>query len=465
MTTTETLQQVLSWIDEHLEESVTRLEDFLRIPSVGTDPAHDEDTRKAAEFAGSLLSELDMKARVHPTTGQPMVVAHDDGPGTGPRILYYGHYDVQPADPLELWDSPPFEPARVEGAEGPMIVARGSADDKGQLMMFIEAFRAWKAVTGSIPVPVCVLLEGEEESGSDSLEPFLHEHTDELASEVCVISDTGMWDADTPAITTRLRGIVYLQATLHGPSHDLHSGVYGGAVINPINALTRIVSQLHDDDGRIQIEGFYDDVEVDEQLLKEWGQLNFDEAGFLDTAGLKSSTGEAGRSILERVWSRPTCDLNGIWGGYTGPGAKTVIAAEASCKISCRMVPNQDPRKVMDSLKSFLEARTPKGCRWSFEEHGCNPGICVPTDSPWLTTARNAMGQVFQNETVLIGTGGSLPIVGSFQEILGVDSLLVGFGLDSDRVHSPNENFSIARYRHGIRSHAAMIEAFGQMQL
>ncbi|MDG2423619.1 MAG: M20/M25/M40 family metallo-hydrolase [Phycisphaerales bacterium] len=458
-----TLQDVLNWIDEHLEESLERVEDFLRIPSVGTDPAHDEDTRRAAIFAGDLLSDIGMDSTVHTTPGQPMVVAHDDGPGDGPHILYYGHYDVQPADPLELWDSPPFEPVRVDGDEGPKIVARGAADDKGQLMMFIEAFRAWKAVTGSLPAPVRILLEGEEESGSDSLEPFLHEHSNELESAVCVISDTGMWTPDTPAITTRLRGIIYLQATLHGPSHDLHSGAYGGAVINPINALTRIVSQLHDDQGRIQIDGFYDDVAVDEALLAEWKDLNFDEAGFLATAGLKSSTGEASHSTLERVWARPSCDINGIWAGYTGPGAKTVIAAEASCKISCRMVPGQNPRTIMDALKAFLEARTPEGCRWKFEEHGCNPGICVATDSPWLQSARQAMNQVFDNDAVLIGCGGSLPIVGSFQSILGIDSLLVGFGLDSDRVHSPNEEFSVARFRHGVRSHAAMVEAFGSL--
>lgn len=459
----QTLENVLNWIDDHLEESLERVEAFLRIPSVGTDPAHDDDTRRAARFAGDLLDELGMDATVHSTNGQPMVVAHDDGPGNGPHILYYGHYDVQPADPLELWDSPPFEPVRVEGEEGPMIVARGAADDKGQLMMFIEAFRAWKAVTGALPAPIRILLEGEEESGSASLEPFLNEHANELKASVCVISDTGMWTPDTPAITTRLRGIVYLQATLHGPSHDLHSGVYGGAVVNPINALTQILAQLHDDEGRVQIDGFYNDVAVDESLLAEWQDLNFDESGFLATAGLTNSTGEASQSVLERVWSRPTCDLNGIWAGYTGPGAKTVIPAEASCKISCRMVPDQDPRKIMDALKAFLEARTPAGCRWEFEEHGCNPGICVPTDSPWLQTARNAMNQVFENDAVLIGCGGSLPIVGSFQSILGIDSLLVGFGLDGDRVHSPNEHFSVARFRHGVRSHAAMVQAFGDM--
>ncbi|MBG85129.1 MAG: hypothetical protein CMJ40_11370 [Phycisphaerae bacterium] len=458
------LENVLTWIDEHLEESLARVEDFLRIPSVGTDPAHDADTRRAAEFAGELLREIDMDAKVHDTPGQPMVTASDPGPGDGSRILYYGHYDVQPADPLELWDSPPFEPVRIETEEGPTIVARGSADDKGQLMTFIEAFRAWKAVTGELPTPVHVLLEGEEESGSDSLEPFLEEHAASLASEVCVISDTGMWDAETPAITTRLRGIVYLQATLHGPTHDLHSGMYGGAVINPINALTRITGQLHDDDGQVQIEDFYENVDVDEKLLAEWRALDFNESEFLATAGLEHSLGESGHSVLERVWARPTCDLNGIWSGYTGPGAKTVIPAEASCKISCRTVPGQNPRKVMDSLKKFLEDRTPTGCRWSFEEYGCNPGICIPTESPWLVSARQALNTVFDNESVLVGCGGSLPIVGSFQSILGVDSLLVGFGLDTDRVHSPNEQFSIARFRHGVRSHAAMIEAFASAQ-
>jgi acetylornithine deacetylase/succinyl-diaminopimelate desuccinylase-like protein len=331
-------------------------------------------------------------------------------------------------------------------------------------MMFIEAFRAWKAVTGCLPTPIRVLLEGEEESGSESLEPFLESHKDELASAVCVISDTGMWNADTPAITTRLRGMVYLQATLQGPSHDLHSGVYGGAVVNPINALCRVLSQLHDKEGRVQIEGFYDDVEVDQTLIDEWAALDFDAPAFLATAGLDASTGESGRSVLERVWSRPTCDINGIWGGYIGPGAKTVIAAEASCKISCRLVPHQDPHRIARALQQFLQDRTPPGCRWSFEDHGCNPGICVPTDSLWIAAARQGLDRVFENDSVLIGCGGSLPIVGAFQSILGIDSLLVGFGLDSDRVHSPNENFSVARFRHGIRSHAAMLETLSHVR-
>ena len=234
--------------------------------------------------------------------------------------------------------------------------------------------------------------------------------------------------------------------------------------MNPLNALSRIVSALHDDQGRVQIKGFYDGVEDDTALLAEWSALDFDESAFLASAGLQTTQGEAERSLLERIWSRPTCDLNGLWGGYTGPGAKTVIPADASCKVSCRLVPGQDPQRIMDALKAFFTERTPEGGRWSFEEHGCNPGLCVATDSPWISSARQSMNPLFEQEAVLVGSGGSLPIVGSFQDILGVDSLLVGFSLETDRIHSPNEQFAIERFRCGIRAHAAMIEAFANVQ-
>ena len=314
-------------------------------------------------------------------------------------------------------------------------------------------------------VKVTVLLEGEEESGSPSLDPFLETHANELAADVCLISDTGMWDIDTPAITYTLRGLVYAEVTLAGPSHDLHSGMYGGAVVNPANELLRILSALKDDRGIVQIPGFYDDVrELAEAEASQWAALGFDEAAFLAGAGLKTPTGEAGRSTLARIWSRPTCDINGIWAGYTGDGAKTVIPAQASAKLSFRLVSDQDPSKVFEGLESFLTERTPPDCRWQITSHGASPAVRVPTDSAYLAAACRGLESVFDRTPVLMGCGGSIPVVGSIQRILGFDSLLVGFGLDDDRVHSPNEKFELKCFRMGMKSHAAILSELAHLQ-
>lgn len=454
-------------IDADFDGAVKRLCDLLRIPSISTDPAYKAETRKAAEWCSNQLKEIGFKSSVRDTTGHPMVVAHlspQDGAGMSsgvPHILYYGHYDVQPPDPLELWESKPFDPAIVNGPHGKRVVARGAVDDKGQVMTFIEAFRAWMKVHKTLPVNVTVLLEGEEESGSPSLNPFLKANKDELAADVCVVSDTGMWNINTPAITYMLRGLVYIEATLHGPSHDLHSGMYGGTLVNPINALCSVIAQLHDNDRRVQIPGFYDDVEeLSEREAKMWKNLGFDEKQFLGGAGVQTPYGEKGRSTLERMWSRPTCDVNGIFGGYTGKGAKTVIGSHATAKISCRLVPSQDPRKVYDGLVKFLNDRTPPDCRWEIHQHGMSPAIRVPTESKWLEAAMRALKKAFNKPPVLLGCGGSIPLVGSVQRILGFDSLLVGFGLEDDRVHSPNEKFELKCFEMGIKSHATMLAEF-----
>jgi acetylornithine deacetylase/succinyl-diaminopimelate desuccinylase-like protein len=333
------------------------------------------------------------------------------------------------------------------------------------VMTFIEALRAWQAVHGALPVRVTVFLEGEEESSSKSLEPFLLANREELRADVCVISDTGMIDVDKPAITYMLRGLAYAEVTLHGPSHDLHSGMYGGAVANPVNALCRILAGLHDEAGRVLIPGFYDEVrEIAPAEAEAWRGIGFDEQAFLKSAGFATSTGETGRSVLERVWSRPTCDVNGIWGGYTGEGSKTVIAAKASAKLSCRLVPDQDPARVMAGLKRFFTERVPPGCRLDFVEMGTGAAIRVPTDSPFLDAARAAAEEVFGVPPVLIGCGGSIPVVASMKRILGLDTLLVGFGLDDDRVHSPNEKFELICYRQGIETHAAMLGRFAGLR-
>jgi acetylornithine deacetylase/succinyl-diaminopimelate desuccinylase-like protein len=331
-------------------------------------------------------------------------------------------------------------------------------------MTFLEAFRAWKSVHGTPPCAVTVMLEGEEESGSPSLEPFVRAHRKELAADACVVSDTGMWDARTPAVTTRLRGLVYAEVTVRGPSHDLHSGMFGGTLPNPINTLASIVAELHDRDRRVQLDGFYDGVgELPAEIRAQWESLGFDELEYLGGAGIPQPFGEKGRTTLERMWSRPTLDCNGIFGGYTQKGAKTVIPAEATVKLSCRLVGKQDPHRVYAALQEFFARRLPAGCRAEWHSHGLNPAIEVPTGSPFLGAARRGLETVYGRPAVLIGSGGSIPAVGLIQRELGIDSLLVGFGLDDDRVHSPNEKFDLACYRGGILSHAAMLAEFARL--
>lgn len=459
------VKPVLEHLNGELDGALERVKALLRIRSISTDSAYDDETTRAAEWCAQQLRDIGFAADARPTPGHPMVVAHHAAAAPDrPRLLYYGHYDVQPPEPLGPWNSDPFDPTIVEAEHGPRLVARGACDDKGQLMTFIEAFRAWKTVHGELPVNVTVMLEGEEESGSPSLEDFLRANHDELQADACVVCDTGMWDIETPAITYMLRGMVYFEVTLHGPSHDLHSGMYGGAVLNPLNALTRALGDLHDADGCVQIPGFYDDVqELSEVELEQWNALGFDDGAFVGSAGLDDSTGERNRSVLERIWSRPTCDINGVWGGYTGEGAKTVIPAQASAKLSCRLVAGQDPAKILDGITRFFEARTPPGGRWTFKDHGANPAIRVPTDSRYLGAAQDALESTFGRAPVLIGSGGSIPVVGSIREILGFDSLLVGFGLDDDRIHSPNEKFEVRCFEMGVRSHVAMLDAFSRV--
>lgn len=464
-------EPVLQQVDRGFEESVERLRALLSIPSVSTNPAYAGDVRRAAEWLLGELTALGFDASLRETAGHPAIIAHHPGPaGAGgddakvPHILYYGHYDVQPPEPLELWTSPPFEPTIVEAEHGRRVVARGAVDDKGQVMTFLEAFRAWHAVHGTLPVRVTVLLEGEEETGSPNLLPLLKANAAELKADVCVITDTNSWNIDTPAITTRLRGLLYVEATLHGPSHDLHSGLFGGAVLNPINALTRILGELHDGEGRVRVPGFYDDVaEPSDEEKAMWRDLGFDEAAFLAGVGLKTPTGEAGRGALERLWSRPTCDINGIWGGYTGEGAKTVIASKASVKLSFRLVPNQDPDTIYAGVKRFLEERTPPDARWEIRHYGKSAGVEVPADSPFLRATMAGLGDVYEKKPVLIGTGGSIPVGGYIRSALGFDSIFVGFGLDDDRIHSPNEKFELKCLHNGIRAHAAMLARFAAL--
>jgi acetylornithine deacetylase/succinyl-diaminopimelate desuccinylase-like protein len=454
------LEPVLEQIGKNFASALSRYIEFLRIPSISTDPAYKEHVARAGAWLANEFSSLGFSAKLHETPGHPVVLAHyKSASPAAPHLLYYGHYDVQPPEPLELWKTPPFEPALIDGPHGKRIIARGAVDDKGQVMTFLEAFRAWKEVHGSLPVSITVVIEGEEESGSTSLPGFLSEHAATLRqADAAIVTDTNSWDIDTPAITYRLRGLVYVEVTLDGPSRDLHSGLYGGAVINPLNALTEILGQLHGPDGRVQVPGFYDDVaEVAQQERQAWAALPFDEAAFLGEAGLTRSPGEDGYTLLERLWVRPACDLNGIWGGYTGPGQKTVIASRASAKLSFRTVPNQDPGKILKGLKEFVESRTPPDCRWSFKELGASRGVLVRGDSPFLQAARAGLEDIYRKPAAMVGVGGSIPVVEHLKTALGLDSILVGFGLDDDRIHSPNEKFELKCLKNGILSQAAIL--------
>lgn len=453
-----TLNQILAHIDATRSQAHARLFEFLRIPSVSAQPAHAADCRRAAEWAAAHLRGSGFAAALHDTGGHPMVVAHYEGEGRGPHLLYYGHYDVQPAEPLELWHSPPFEPQITEGRSGKRIVARGAVDDKGQVSMWLEAFRAWHDTTGALPCRITVLLEGEEEVGTENLIPFLHRAREQLRADVAVISDTNMWDPATPAITTRLRGIVYAEVVLHAASRDLHSGMYGGSALNPINALTRILGDLQDAQGRIQIPGFYDGVaEVPPALAAQWAALAFDEAAFLADIGLTHPAGEAGVPALHRLWARPTADINGIWGGYQGPGPKTVIAAHAGAKVSFRLVPGQDPDRIYAGFDAFLAARMPPGARHELTRFSADPAIEIPASHDVVQAAAAALADEYGRAPVMVGCGGSIPVVEAMHSILGMDSVLMGFGLDDDQIHSPNEKFDVACLDHGTRAHARLL--------
>ena len=374
----DTIAAVLQHADESLDASRGRLFDLLRIPSISAQPDHRQDCRRAADWVRDQLAGLGFPAEVRPTAGHPVVVAHHAAPAgyQGPHILFYGHYDVQPVDPLDLWHSPPFDPQLVDGAHGKRFVARGAVDDKGQTMMFIEALRAWQQTAGGIPAHITVLIEGEEEVGSPSLEPFLAANKNELAADLALISDTGMWDIDTPAITTRLRGMTYVQVTLKAANRDLHSGLYGGSALNPINALAHVLGDLHDANGRIQLPGFYDKVKpVSNAQRAQWDVLGFDERAFLGNIGLDTPVGERGYSALERLWARPTADINGMWGGYTGAGGKTVIAVGG---VGEDLVPPRagpGPRRGVRTVPA-LRQRAP-ACRarwWNTNRARARPG-------------------------------------------------------------------------------------------
>ena len=456
---------VLAEIDQQFPESLDRLFELLRFPSVGTDPAHHKDCLATANWLVGQLKAMGFRAGLRKTTGQPLVLGQYAPPGAGklPHILFYGHYDVQPADPLELWTSPPFEPEIRKGSRGQnAIFARGSADDKGQLMTFLEASRCWLKLHGSLPFRLTVMIEGDEEGDASHIDRFLKAHAREFPVDAVFICDTGMWDEKTPAIDTRLRGCMGIEVTVTGPEIDLHSGLYGGPVQNPIKVLSRIVAAIHDARGRITIPGFYDGVKpIPPRVRKQWESLKFPAKKFLGDVGLAIPAGEQGYSALEQMWARPTAEVNGIYGGYRGVGSKTVLPAEATAKLTFRLVEGQDPKKIRRAFKAFVKDKLPKDCKARFDDSGGDSsGIAVAVDTPWIKAAQAALKDEFGRAPVLSAAGYSIPVVESFKKHLKVDSLLVGFGLADDNAHSPDEKYDVASFRRGTRTWVRIFAQF-----
>ncbi len=452
---------VLVRIDSDLPQSLERLKELLRIPSISTDPAYKADCDHAADWLVEDLKSIGIAASKRETPGHPMVVGHVDGPG--PHLLFYGHYDVQPVDPLDLWDNDPFDPQIEETAKGRVIRGRGTSDDKGQLMTFVEACRAWKAEHGTLPCKITFFFEGEEESGSPSLVPFLTENAEELKADIALICDTGLYDSRVPAITTMLRGMLKEEITITGPSRDLHSGMYGGAAMNPIRVLARIIAALHDDNGKVTVPGFYDGVtDIPDELREQWDALGFDHKAFLKDVGLSELAGEAGRSALEMIWARPTCEVNGIGGGYQGAGFKTVLPSKAEAKISFRLVGDQDPAAIDKSFRDMVREMLPRDFEVTFDSDGAAPASVMSIDNPAFEKARHALSDEWPDEAAFIGSGGSIPVAGYFQTLLGTESMLIGFGKDDDQIHSPNEKYDVESFHKGTRSWARILDALSK---
>ncbi|MFK7937941.1 MAG: M20/M25/M40 family metallo-hydrolase [Roseovarius sp.] len=456
------LDAILTRIDNELPQTIDRLMGLLRIPSISTDPAYDAQCDAAADWLVKDLQSIGIDAEKRTTPGQPMVVGHIDGPG--PHLLFYGHYDVQPVDPLNLWNSDPFDPQLEDTPNGQVIRGRGSSDDKGQLMTFVEACRAYKAVKGSLPCKITFFFEGEEESGSPSLIPFMKDNAKELSADIALICDTSMVSPGVPSIASQLRGMLKDEFTVHGPKIDLHSGHYGGPALNPLREISRIISTLHDDTGRVTIDGFYDGVhEVPDDLLRQWENCGFDEDTYLSSVGMTQAHGEDGYSTLVQQWARPTLEINGLWGGYQGAGTKTVIPAEAHCKITCRLVGDMDPDKLRTRLRAHIEAQLSTDARitWNNDLDG-SPAAVMNTDRPEFELARQALSDEWQREAVLCGMGGSIPIAGFFKDVLNLDSMLIGFAQDDDAIHSPNEKYDVRSFHKGMRSWARILDRLAQ---
>ncbi len=444
------MQQALDYAQAHHEAFVGHLEDLLRIPSISTDDAYAADVQRAANWLVDYLTSIGIAhVEAVPTAGHPIVFAEHTVDESRPTLLIYGHYDVQPPDPLELWDTPPFEPTRKNGT----LYGRGTCDDKGQLMMPVNAAASYLASGEALPVNLKFIIEGEEECGSSHLVPFIEAWKDRLDADVVLICDTSMFAPGVPSITYGLRGLAYVEVTLTGPNRDLHSGTYGGAVHNPASALATLLAGLHDENHHITVPGFYDNVRLlTEDERETFRQLPFDAEAWKAAIGLKDARTEAGYSIREAISARPTCEVNGLWSGYTGVGAKTVLPSKASAKISCRLVPDQTPHEITDKLRQYFEENTPSTMQLTFRDLHGGHGVIVDTSHPAMQAAAEAMEAVYGKTPFFTREGGSIPVVADFKRLLGLDSVLMGFGLNSDAIHSPNEHFGLDRYREGTEA-------------
>jgi succinyl-diaminopimelate desuccinylase len=452
-------------LDKYLNENARRFEDelfqLLRIESVSAVSAHNKDIRKAADWVLGQFRALGFQSEIVETAGHPIVCAQSPPVPDAPTVLVYGHYDVQPPDPLAEWISPPFEPTVRNGN----LYARGATDDKGQMFTHVKSAEAWIRTIGRLPLNLKYLIEGEEEVGSANLDTFVDRNHERLACDVIVISDTSQFAPGRPAITYGLKGIAYFELRLAGPSQDLHSGVFGGAVANPANALARMLAALTNEHGQVQVPGFYDDVlPISDAERAAMQKLGFDEREFMQQLGVEALAGEEGYTTLERRWGRPTCDINGLTSGYQGEGSKTVLPARASAKFSFRLVPNQDPQKVATSLREMLAKLCPPGIKMELVTFHGAPGVVVPLDSPYMAAASKAIEAGFGRAPVFIREGGSIPVVSTFHEKLGVDTLLLGWGQNDDNTHSPNEKFCLADFHRGIKASAHLWQEISRIR-
>jgi len=447
------------FLSKNDDRIMQELFEFLRIPSVSAKSDHNGDTKRAAEWVKSSLDRIGVPAKIYPTAGHPIVVGEWRNAPGAPTVLIYGHYDVQPPEPLDLWTSPAFEPTVRDGK----LFARGSVDDKGQLFLHVKALEAHLATRKKLPVNVVVIAEGEEEVGSEHLAQFVQDQQKLLAADAVVISDSAMFAPGLPSILSSLRGLAYFEINVQGAKGDLHSGSYGGAVANPAMALARILSTFHDENGHIAIEGFYDKVrEWPAKIREQMRSLPFDDKTLMEETGVSALSGEQGFTTLERLWTRPTCEVNGLLSGYTGEGAKTVLPAKAMAKVSCRLVPDQDPADIEKLMKAHVARVTPKGVKAEVKVlHGGRPWR-AELDGPIYEAAKTALREAFGKEPVITGEGGSIPVVGDFERILGAPVLLVGFGLPGENAHAPDEWMSVENFRVGMKAMAALWDEYSR---
>ncbi len=452
------LQDVLDEIDRNVDAASSRLLEFLSIASISTDPAYQKQCDQAADWLVNQLTDIGFIASSRPTEGHPMVVGQSSDAVDGQSRLFYGHYDVQPVDPISEWNHPPFEPFVDKSLTHPVIRGRGASDDKGQLMTFIEACRAWKKVSGRVPKNLKFLFEGEEESGSPSLVPFLESHADELSSDIALICDTGLFNYETPSIVLMLRGLLGEEIFVQGPNQDLHSGMFGGIAMNPLRVLSKILAGLHDDQNRVTLPQFYDRIdEPPADMLAEWKGLVSDASTLLAPIGLAVPAGEKDCSPLEMTWARPCCDVNGVTGGYFGDGFKTVIPSQASAKVSFRLVKGQDPFEIRRQFRHYVRSKIPADFSVTFKEHGAAAASRLSPNHPMFETVHHSLSAEWPSTAVYTGSGGSIPIAGHFQSILGIESILAGFGLSDDCSHSPNEKYDLRSFHLGTRMWARVL--------